>query len=76
MILILHISCFCCCFFSGKTTLAKVIHSYEEPEPVEERTIGMDFFEWKGKDDLRVLIIDCAGQKKYILTHQIFLQPG
>ncbi|XP_066929100.1 malignant fibrous histiocytoma-amplified sequence 1 homolog [Clytia hemisphaerica] len=61
---------------SGKTTLAKAIYSYEEPEPVEERTIGMDFFEWKDKNGLNVLIVDCAGQKKYILTHQIFMQTG
>ena len=64
---------------SGKTTLSKAIYSYEEPEPVEERTIGLDFFEWKAEakhDGLKVLIVDCAGQKKYVLTHQLFMQTG
>ena len=63
----------------GKTTLAKAIHSFVEPEAEIERTIGMDFFNWKAEakeDGLQVLLVDCAGQKKYILTHQLFMSTG
>ena len=38
-------------------------------------TIGIDFYEWK-MFDIEILIIDCAGEKKYMLTHQLFLSTG
>lgn len=55
------------------------MYLYVEPDYEEERTIGMDFFHWKAEakeDGLQVLLVDCAGQKKYILTHQLFMSTG
>lgn len=66
-------------YYTGKTTLAKAIHLYYTPDYEEERTIGMDFFKWMAEakeDGLQVLLVDCAGQKKYILTHQLFMSTG
>ena len=43
----------------------------------EDRTVGIDFYYWKAEphlpNGLEVLIVDCAGQRQYLLTHQLFL---
>ena len=65
---------------SGKTFLAKALYTCKEPEECNDETIGIDCFHWKHKhndeDTLEILIVDCAGQKKYMLTHQLFLSTG
>ena len=44
----------------------------------ELRTVGLDYFSWKPRpeDSLDILMLDCAGQRKYLLTHQFFLTEG
>ena len=41
----------------------------------KEATIGIDFYKWT-LFDIEVLMIDCAGERKYMLTHQLFLSTG
>ncbi len=49
--------------------------------PEEDRTVGLDTYFWRPRPhedgpELEVLIVDCAGQRKYLLTHQFFLTEG
>ena len=59
----------------GKTSLAKSFQDIPCGESDNETTIGIDFYDWK-LFDIEVLIVDCAGEKKYMLTHQLFLSTG
>lgn len=65
---------------AGKTFLAKALSTYKEPEKSSDETIGIDSYHMRitvnDNSLLEVLILDCAGQKKYMLTHQIFLSMG
>lgn len=66
----------------GKTSLAEAIVSCQAADAgVNIKTIGIDFFHWKEQlpdtdEMLDVMIVDCAGEKKYLLTHQLFLSVG
>ena len=45
----------------------------------DHRTVGIDQHLWKPRpdiDDLEVLMVDCAGQRNYLLTHQFFFSQG
>lgn len=67
---------------AGKTSLAEAIVSCQAADAgVNIKTIGIDFFHWKEQlpdtdEMLDVMIVDCAGEKKYLLTHQLFLSVG
>lgn len=63
------------CQFSGKTSLAKALQGEPCCNTTNVSTIGIDFYKWK-MFDIEILIIDCAGEKKYMLTHQLFLSTG
>ena len=60
---------------SGKTSLAKALQGNPCNAVPKETTIGIDFYKW-ALFDIDVLIIDCAGERKYMLTHQLFLSTG
>lgn len=61
--------------FLGKTSLAKALQGNPCNAAPKETTIGIDFYKWT-LFDIEVLIIDCAGERKYMLTHQLFLSTG
>ena len=61
--------------FLGKTSLAKALQGNPCDTAPKETTIGIDFYKWT-LFDIEVLIIDCAGERKYMLTHQLFLSAG
>lgn len=61
--------------FLGKTSLAKALQGNPCNTAPKETTIGIDFYKWT-LFDIEVLIIDCAGERKYMLTHQLFLSTG
>ena len=67
-------------FSQGKTSLAKALLDGKDAKiDKDQRTVGIDQHLWKprpGIDDLEVLMIDCAGQRKYLLTHQFFFSQG
>ena len=68
-------------FFAGKTHLAKALSTNSEAEGGVDETIGIDCFKWNHFDEkdgkeLEVMILDCAGQTKYMETHQLFLSTG
>ncbi len=67
-------------FVLGKTSLAKALVEGKAANITEdERTIGLDLYFWRPiphKEELEILIVDCAGQRKYLLTHQFFFTEG
>ena len=46
----------------------------------DERTVGIDFHKWRPnpqqEDGIEIRLIDCAGQRRYLLTHQFFFTEG
>ena len=65
---------------AGKTSLVNVLMKGLSSEIKEEdRTFGVTFYHWKPEplvDELELMVIDCAGQRKYQMTHQLFLSEG
>lgn len=65
---------------AGKTSLVSALIKGESTEiDADDRTFGVVFYNWKPEpevDDLELLIVDCAGQKKYQMTHQLLLSEG
>lgn len=61
----------------GKTSLANAVQGKGCDPHVKEDTIGIDFYEWLPEEnDVEILIVDCAGEHKYTLTHQLFVSIG
>ena len=65
---------------AGKTSLVDALMKGTPTEiRVDERTLGVVFFHWKPEphvDELELVVVDCAGQKKYQMTHQLFISEG
>ena len=65
---------------AGKTSLVTALKKGETTEINEaDRTFGVMFCHWKPEpdvDELELMVVDCAGQKKYQMTHQLFLSEG
>ncbi|CAB3981647.1 malignant fibrous histiocytoma-amplified sequence 1 homolog [Paramuricea clavata] len=65
---------------AGKTSLVKALMTGESTQIDEDdRTFGVVFYHWKPEpdvDELELMVVDCAGQKKYQMTHQLFLSEG
>eukprot|EP00794_Sanderia_malayensis_P017826 gene17826-19607_t len=65
---------------AGKTSLAKaLVEGRDANVTTDERTIGLDNYFWRPnphESELEILIVDCAGQRKYLLTHQFFFTEG
>ena len=65
---------------AGKTSLVKALVEGEACEiDKNDRTFGVVFYYWKPEpnvDELELLLVDCAGQRKYQMTHQLFLSEG
>lgn len=65
---------------AGKSSLAyALVHAkaliYADREP--HSTVGVDFFTWRPvPDGVEFHIVDCAGQRRYQLTHPFFLSSG
>ncbi|CAB4019295.1 malignant fibrous histiocytoma-amplified sequence 1 homolog, partial [Paramuricea clavata] len=62
---------------AGKTSLVNALMTGESTQIDEDdRTFGVVFYHWKPEpevDELELMVVDCAGQKKYQMTHQLFL---
>lgn len=67
-------------FFEGKTSLAHaLVYGRDGNVAADQRTVGLDYYSWKPRpltDELEILLVDCAGQRNYLLTHQFFLTEG
>lgn len=65
---------------AGKTCLVKMLMEGESTQINEDdRTFGVVFYNWKPEphvDELELMVIDCAGQEAYQMTHQLFLSEG
>ena len=65
---------------AGKTSLVHTLTSGESTQIDEaDRTFGVKFYHWKPEpdiDELELMVVDCAGQKKYQMTHQVFFSEG
>ena len=65
---------------AGKTSLVHALMSGQSTRIDEaDRTFGVMFYHWKPEpdiDELELMFVDCAGQKKYQMTHQLFLSEG
>jgi GTPase SAR1 family protein len=65
---------------AGKTSLVKSLMTGESTQIEEDdRTFGVVFYHWKPEpdvDELEFMVVDCAGQKKYQMIHQLFLSEG
>lgn len=65
---------------AGKSSLAyALVHAkalmYPDCEP--HSTVGVDFHTWRPvPDSVEFHIVDCAGQRRYQLTHPFFLSSG
>ena len=65
---------------AGKSSLAyALVHAkalmYPDREP--HSTVGIDFYTWRPVlDGVEFHIVDCAGQRRYQLTHPFFLSSG
>ena len=65
---------------AGKSSLAYALVNakalaYPDGEP--HSTVGVDFFTWRPiPDGVEFHIVDCAGQRRYQLTHPFFLSSG
>lgn len=65
---------------AGKTSLVNALVEGEAVEiNTDDRTFGVVFYHWKPEpdvDELELLVVDCAGQREYQMTHQLFLSKG
>ena len=65
---------------AGKTSLIEALVKGEACRiDKDDRTFGVVFYHWKPEphvDDLELLVVDCAGQRKYQMTHRLFLSKG
>jgi GTPase SAR1 family protein len=65
---------------AGKTSLVDALMKGRSTEiDVDDRTFGVVFYHWKPEphvDELELVVVDCAGQKNYLMTHQLFLSEG
>lgn len=65
---------------AGKSSLAYALVNakaltYEDGQP--HSTVGVDFYTWRPNPDaVEFHIVDCAGQRRYQLTHPFFLSSG
>ena len=65
---------------AGKSSLAfALVHAkalmYPDGKP--HSTVGVDFYTWRPvPDGVEFHIVDCAGQRRYQLTHPFFLSSG
>eukprot|EP00112_Aurelia_sp_Birch-Aquarium-sp1_P023376 Seg6940.1 transcript_id=Seg6940.1/GoldUCD/mRNA.D3Y31 product="Malignant fibrous histiocytoma-amplified sequence 1" protein_id=Seg6940.1/GoldUCD/D3Y31 len=66
--------------YAGKTSLAHaLVYGRDGNVAADQRTVGLDYYSWKPRpltDELEILLVDCAGQRNYLLTHQFFLTEG
>ena len=66
--------------FQGKTSLVHaLVYGQDGNIQPDDRTVGLDYYTWKLKpleDPIEVLLVDCAGQRQYLLTHQFFFAQG
>lgn len=62
---------------AGKSSLAHaLVHAkaLQHPDNEAHSTVGVDFFTWRPHpNDIEFHIVDCAGQRRYQLTHPFFL---
>ena len=66
---------------AGKTSLVNALVQGKVCTTTEATpcsTIGLEFHSWKPnpEEELQVRVVDCAGQKKYQLTHSFFIHEG
>ena len=65
---------------AGKSSLAfALVHAKAllYPDGKAHSTVGVDFYTWRPvPDDVEFHIVDCAGQRRYQLTHPFFLSSG
>ncbi len=65
---------------AGKTSLVNALMTGESTQiHVDDRTFGVVFYHLKPEplvDELELMVVDCAGQKQYQMTHQLFLSEG
>ena len=65
---------------AGKTSLVYALMSGQSTRiDKADRTFGVMFCHWKPEpdiDELELMFVDCAGLKKYQMTHQLFLSEG
>ena len=66
---------------AGKSSLAYALVHGKAPDILpDDRTIGIEFITWKptpkDPEGLNFQIVDCAGQRRYQLTHPFFLSEG
>ena len=56
------------------------MHKKDAKIAPDKRTVGIDFHKWRPnpqqEDGIEIRLIDCAGQRKYLLTHQFFFTEG
>lgn len=65
---------------AGKSSLAyALVHAKAlmYPDGEAHSTVGVDFYTWRPlPDGVEFHIVDCAGQRRYQLTHPFFLSSG
>ena len=65
---------------AGKSSLAyALVHAkaLAHPDGKARSTVGVDFYTWRpALDGVEFHIVDCAGQRRYQLTHPFFLSSG
>ena len=65
---------------AGKSSLAYALVESKElayPDDQACSTVGVDFFTWRPVlEGVEFHIVDCAGQRRYQLTHPFFLSSG
>ena len=66
---------------AGKSSLAYALEHGRAPNILpDDHTVGIEFFSWKPNPEdpngVKFEIVDCAGQRRYHLTHPFFLSEG
>ena len=65
---------------AGKTSLVDTLIKGTPTEiRIDDRTLDVVFYHWKPEphvDELELVVVDCAGKKKYQMTHQLFMSEG
>ena len=65
---------------AGKSSLAYALvnaKALAHPDGEAHSTVGVDFYTWRPVlDGVEFHIVDCAGQRRYQLTHPFFLSSG
>ena len=65
---------------AGKSSLAYALVESKElayPDDQACSTVGVDFYTWRPVlEGVEFHIVDCAGQRRYQLTHPFFLSSG